>query len=212
MEPEPFLRQADDGGWIAHHHPYRDLPELECHIAPPYVVINAGPKCIGLDLNKIALDYHQSETSDSHRELKLQLELLRDTWALFENAKEAAKAWEEKERDGRKKQKRKRDEDDIDTSSMTTKRTTRSQSRSAKGGYENRPGPSRPGSQASKDRSEGSYANTQPKRRSTIRKRKRGNSSNEATLTEAAVLHLSKRKRMPDSNTAVKRWVKSTYG
>jgi hypothetical protein len=124
MEPEPFWRQADDGGWIGHHHPYGDLPELECHIAPPYAVINAGPKCIGLDLNKIALDYHQSETSGYHRELKLQLELLRDTWALFESAKEAAMAWEEKERDERKKQKRKRDEDDTDTFSATTKRTT----------------------------------------------------------------------------------------
>jgi hypothetical protein len=94
---------------------------------------------------------------------------------------------------------------------MTTKRTTRSQSRSANGGHENQPGPSRPGSQVSKDRSEGSNTHTQPKRGSSVCKRKRGNSSNGATLTEAAVLHLSKRKRIPDSNTTVKRWVKSTY-
>ena len=50
MEPEPFFRQADNGAWIGHHHPYRDLPELECHIAPPYAVINAGPKCMNLNL------------------------------------------------------------------------------------------------------------------------------------------------------------------
>jgi hypothetical protein len=211
MEPEPFWRQADDGGWIGHHHPYRDLPDLECHIAPPYAVINAGPKCTGLDLDKIALDYQVGD-SESQEELKHRLELLRDIWALFEGAKEAAKAWEEKEREERRKQKRKRDEDDIDTSSMTTKRTTRSQSRSANGGHENQPGPSRPGSHASKDQSGGSNTHKQPKRGSTIRKRKRGNSSNGATLTEAAVLHLSKRKRMADSNTTVKRWVKSTYG
>ena len=91
MEPESFWRQGDR----LHHHPYRDLPELECHISPPYAVINAGPKCIGLDLDRVALDYHQSETSNSHRELKHQLELLCDIWALFEDTKEAAKAWEE---------------------------------------------------------------------------------------------------------------------
>ncbi len=80
----------------------------------PYAVINAGPKCIGLDLDRIALDYHPSETSDSHRELKCQLELLCDIWALFEDVKEAAKAWEEKEKDERRKRKRKHDEDDMD--------------------------------------------------------------------------------------------------
>jgi hypothetical protein len=57
------------------HHPYRDLP-----ISPPYAVINAGPKCMGLDLNRVALDYHESETRDSQRELKHQLELLCDIW------------------------------------------------------------------------------------------------------------------------------------
>ena len=51
MEPEPFLRQADDGRWFSHDHPYHDLPHLECHIGPPYAVINAGPKCMGLDLD-----------------------------------------------------------------------------------------------------------------------------------------------------------------
>ena len=93
MELEPFLRQADDGRWFSHDHPYRDLPELECHIAPPYVVINAGLKCVGLDLDQVALDYHESETSDSQRELKRQLQLLCNIWALFENTKEAANAW-----------------------------------------------------------------------------------------------------------------------
>jgi hypothetical protein len=120
MEPESFWCQGDR----LHHHPYHDLPELECHIAPPYVVINAGPKCIGIDLNQVALDYHQSETNDSQRELKYQLEFLRDIWSLFEDAKEVAKAWQAKEREGRRKEKRKRDDDDVDTSSLTTKCTT----------------------------------------------------------------------------------------
>ena len=212
MEPEPFWRHADDGGWIGHHHPYRDLPDLECHVAPPYVIINAGPKCVGLDLDQIARTCCQSETSESQEELKHRLELLRDIWALIEGAKEAAKAWEEGEREERRKFKRKRDEDDIDTSSMTTKRTTRSQSHSANGGHDGQPGLSRPGSRASKNQSAGSNTHKQPKRGSTIRKRKWGNSSNGTTLTEAALSHLSTRKRMADFNTTVQRWVKYIYG
>jgi len=201
MEPEPFLRLGDNKQWFGHPHPYRDLPDLVCHVAPPYVIINAGPKCAGLDLDLLARTYCQSETGESQEELRHRLELLHDIWGLIEGAKEAAKAWEEKEREAKGKRKRKRDKDDIDTSSMTTKRTTRSQSRSANGRREDQPHPSRPGSHASEDQYGGS----------TIRKRKRGNSSNGATLTEAAVLHLSKRRRLADSNTTVARWVKSTY-
>jgi hypothetical protein len=137
---------------------------------------------------------------------------LRKIWALIESAKEAAKAWEEREREEGRKLKRKRDEDDIDTSSMTTKRTTRSQSHSANGGHEGQPGPSRPGSHASKDQSAGSNTHKQPKRGSTIHKRKWGNSSNGTTLTKAALSHLSKRKKMADFNTTVQRWVESIYG
>lgn len=137
----------DNTQWIGHDHPYHDLPELVCHIAPPYAVINAGPKCIGLDLHQVARDYHQSETSDSQMELKDQLELLRDIWALFENVKEVAKAWEKIQREESWKKKRKRDKDDTDTYSM---RTTRSQSRSANGGHGSHPGPSRPASRSSR--------------------------------------------------------------
>jgi len=123
------MHVIDNTQWINHTHPYRDLPELECHIAPPYTVINAGPKCIGLNLDQVALDYHQSEMSDAQMELKHQLDLLCYIWALFENGKEAAKAWEETEREKRRKAKRKREENDTDTYSLTTRRTTRSQSR-----------------------------------------------------------------------------------
>jgi hypothetical protein len=208
MEPEPFWRLDNEQ---CHRHPYPDLPDLECHVAPPYVIINAGPKCTGLDLDLLACTCCQPETDKSQEELRHRLELLRDIWGLIEGAKEMAKAWEEREREERWKRKRKRDQGDIDTSLMATKRTTRSQSRSANGGHENQPGPSHPSSQKSKDRSGGSNTHAQPKRSSTIRKRKRGNSSNGATLTEAAVLHLSKRKRITDSNMTVKHWVESTY-
>src|SRR5882762_3199381 len=207
MEPEPFFRQADDGAWIGHHHPYRDLPELECHIAPPYAVINAGPKCVGLNLDRVALDYHESEMSDSQRELKRQLELLGNIWALFENAKEAANAWGRKEREERRK--RKRDEDDVDTSSLSTKRTTRSQTRTANGGHDGPPSPSQPGSRASRQPGR-SNTNRRSSRVASKRKRRSGSSTSGATLTETAVWHLCKRQKMTDPNTTVKSWVQST--
>ena len=208
MEPEPFFRQADNGAWIGHHHPYRDLPELECHIAPPYAVINAGPKCMNLDLDRVALDYHGSETSDSQRELKHRLGLLCEIWVLFENAKEAANAWGEKEREARRK--RKRDEDDGDTASVTTKRTTRSQTRTANDGHDYPPSPSRPGSHASRQPG-GSNANRRSSRVASKRKRKSGSSTSGATLTETAVWHLCKRQKMTDPNTTIKHWIESTY-
>ncbi|KAG1717501.1 hypothetical protein EDB19DRAFT_1250012 [Suillus lakei] len=37
---DPFFRKS-----TAHQYPYLGLPLLECHVAPPFVVINAGPKC-----------------------------------------------------------------------------------------------------------------------------------------------------------------------
>ena len=203
MEPESFWRQADR----LHHHPYRDLPELECHIAPPYAVINAAPKCVGLDLDQVALDYHKSETSDSQRELRRQLEVLCNIWALFQNAKEAANVWGKNEREERRK--RKRDEDD--TSSVTTKRTTRSQTRTANGGLDGPPSPSRPGSRASRQ-PRGSNTDRRSSRLTSKRKRKSGSSTSGATLTETAVWHLCKRQKMTDPNTTIKRWVESTYG
>jgi len=175
------------------------------------VVINAGPKCIDLDLDQVALDYHQSEMSDSQRELKRQLELLRDIWALFENAKEAAKAWEEREREERRKKKRRRDEEDTETYSLTIKRTTRSQSsRSANAGHGGSPTPSRPGSRASRQPG-GSNTHKQSSRVDNKRKRKSASSTSGATLTEDAVWHLCKRQKSTDPNTMVKRWVES-YG
>jgi hypothetical protein len=203
---------VDDKKCNLHDHPYRDLPELECHIAPAYAVVNAGPKCIGLDLSQVALDYYESEASNSHMELKRQLELLRDTWALFENAEEAARIWEEREREERRKGKRKRDDDDMDTSSLTTKRTTRSQQRSANDPHASQPSPSRTASRASKGQPRGSNTYKQSTRATNKRKRKLGYSSSEGTLTESAVWHLCKRQKTTDLNTTVKRWVESTCG
>ena len=205
------MHQANDGRWLSHDHPYHDLPHLGCHIAPPYAVINVGPKCINLQVDRIALNYHELEMSDSQSELKRQLELLCDIWALFENVKEAANAWGEKEREERRKRKRKRDKDDADTASVTTKRTTRSQTRTANGGLDGPPSPSRPGSRAS-GQPKGSNADRRLSRLARKRKRKSGSSTSGATLTETAVWHLYKRQKMADPNTTIERWVESTYG
>ena len=74
----------------------------------------------GLDIDNVALDYHQSEGCESQRELKDQLELLCNIWALFKHAADAAKAWEVKEREVKKKRKC---YDGMDTASQTTRRT-----------------------------------------------------------------------------------------
>jgi hypothetical protein len=163
---------------------------------------------MNLDLDRVALDYHGLETSDSQRELKHRLGLLCDIWALFENAKEAANAWGDKEREERRK--RKRDEDDVDTASVTTKRTTRSQTHTANDGHDCPSSPSRPGSHASRQPG-GSNTNRRSSRVVSKRKRKSGSSTSGATLTETAVWHLCKRQKMTDTNTTIKHWVESTY-
>ncbi|KAG1802507.1 uncharacterized protein BJ212DRAFT_1487309 [Suillus subaureus] len=94
----PIIR-VGGGPYQLYSPPFHTLPDLECHIAPPYVVINAGPKCVGQDLTEIARVYYQSEEStDKRNELLSQLQLLCKTWALFEGAKHAAKTWATKQR------------------------------------------------------------------------------------------------------------------
>jgi hypothetical protein len=98
-----------------------------------------------------------------------------------------------------------------DTSSVTTKRTTRSQTRTANGGLDGPPTPSRPGSRASRQPGS-SNTDRRSSRLARKRKRKSGSSTSGATLTETAVWHLCKRQKTTDPNTTIKRWVESTYG
>jgi hypothetical protein len=46
---EPFLRRTLDSSeqWRIHLYPYQILAPLECHIAPPFAIINAGPNAQG---------------------------------------------------------------------------------------------------------------------------------------------------------------------
>jgi hypothetical protein len=100
----------------------------------------------------------------------------------------------------------------VDASSLTTKRTTRSQTRTANGGHDGPPSPSQSGSRTS-PKPGGSNTHRRSSRVANKRKRKSGLSNiSGATLTETAVWHLCKRQKMTDPNTTIERWVESTYG
>jgi hypothetical protein len=88
------------------------------------VVIDAGPKCIGLDHDQVVLDSHQLETNSSQAELKPRPNSCTRPGALFENELEAT-AWEEKEREEWRERKSKHDNDNMDTSSFITKLISR---------------------------------------------------------------------------------------
>lgn len=91
IKHDAFVRQRPQPLKI-YEYPYQTLPDLECHIAPPFAVINGGPKCAGTDLEAITCDYCRS--SSSRRIVKHQLELLCEIWEIFQGAKEDANNWE----------------------------------------------------------------------------------------------------------------------
>jgi hypothetical protein len=206
---EPSLRRTLDSSeqWKIHLHPYQTLPPLECHIAPPFAIINAGPKCAGADLDAIARACCQ--TNGNQQALKDRLELLCETWNLFENARANAKDWEKEKRG---KRKRERDDEDIERLSQSSQRTTRSQSRSSRGSAAQKPTPVRNGVNKVGDRCRGSRANIEQTQASGTRKRNWTHSSSGATLSEYAVSRLGKRQKPSDLNGMVKRWVESACG
>jgi hypothetical protein len=164
-------------------------------------VINGGPKCIGVDLD--ALMQESGRTSESQEALKHQLELLRETWALFENAVGDAKDWEQRQR------KREDDDEDIDRLSQSSQRTTRSQSRSAHSSTKSKP--STPRNDENTTGGQG-RPGTNVELKQTSHPRKRAPSSSETTLTEGAVLRLGKRQKTANLNAMVRRWVESVCG
>jgi hypothetical protein len=206
---EPFLRRTLDPSeqWRIHLHPYQTLPPLECHIAPPFAVINAGPKCAGADLDAITRACCQ--TNETQQALKDRLELLCDTWNLFEDAKANAKDWEKEKRG---KRKRERDDEDIERLSQSSQRTTRSQSRSSRGSAGRKSAPARKVVNTTGDRCGGSRTNIEQTHASGTRKRKWTRSSSGTTLSEYAVSRLGKRQKTSDLNGMVKRWVESACG
>ena len=165
-------------------------------------MINGGPKCTGCDLDAIARATCQ--TIESQQALKRRLELICETWALLENAREDAKKWE-MGRTG--KRKRERDDEDIERLSQSSQRTTRSQSSSACGSS----GPNYIGKDGNETENQRRRSGTNVESTQTC-KRKGAPSSSGTTLTEGAVLRLEKRQKAADLNTMVRCWVESACG
>jgi hypothetical protein len=170
-----------------HVYPYETVPDLECHIAPPFAAINGGPKCTGTDLDTITLDYCPS--SDSRRALKHRLELLCEIWELFQNAKEDANKWE---RGMKGKRKREQEDEDIERLTQSSRRTARSQSR------------------MSQDPTGDNTIVMHPSQAGS-RKRKAASSLRLTTLTKRAVSHLSKRQKTSDFHMKIKYWAESIH-
>ncbi|KAG1863209.1 hypothetical protein DFJ58DRAFT_743871 [Suillus subalutaceus] len=82
-----------DGDIVICQHPFSNLPLLECHILPPYAVINAAQKLSRDQIDGIVRDLHAEQTKE-FEELKQRLTLVCDTWDLFMDAEDVAKAWE----------------------------------------------------------------------------------------------------------------------
>ena len=185
MRPIPVLSPETSQPvqqWVTHFYPYHTLPDLDCHIAPPFAAINGGPKCAGTNLDAITIEFCQSK--DSRPALKRRLELLCEIWEIFQNAKADANNWE---RGKRGKRKRDQDDEDIERLTQSSRRTTRSQSRLSHNPM---------GDNVELSRS---------------RKRKAAPCLRGATLTERAVSHLSKRQKTSDFRTTVKHWAQSIH-
>ena len=194
FNPPPFFRRILDPAerFQPHSYPYQTLPPLECHIAPPFAVINAGPKCAGADL--VAIARACGETNEIRQALQDRLELLCETWNLFEKAREDARDWENE-----KMGKRKREREDEDIDSLITgssKRTTRSQTRSSRGSAGPKP----------EVQFRGSGTNIEQGETSGSHKRNWGN------LSEHAVSLLGKQQKVSDLNSLIKCWVESACG
>jgi hypothetical protein len=176
--------------WDLHHHPYHTLPDLECHLAPPYVAINGGPKLANLDLDAVTLDY--CESGNSRPALKRRLELLCEIWKTLQNEKDNANKWEVSKRG---KRGRDQEDEDIERLTQSTKRTTRSAAR------------------ASQDPA---HDNTKSQRMSGHtsgpRKRKAEASLSGTTLTECAVRYHNKGQKASRFHNSVKRWAESIRG
>jgi hypothetical protein len=190
IERDPFLRRTLEPfeQWNAHLYPYETLPDLECHVAPPFAAINGGPKCADIDFDALTLDYCQS--SDTRPALKCRLKLLCEIWEIFQNAKEDAGNWE---RGKKGKRKREQEDEDIDRFTASSQRTTRSQSRISLGPT---------GDNIKHIHTSGNLS----------RKRKAVHSSSGMSLTERAVFHHSKQQKTSDFHTTVKRWAESIHG
>jgi hypothetical protein len=188
---DPFLRRelklSPQTGklteeWDTHEYPYQKLPDLECHIAPPFAVINGAAKFTARDLDTIILAYCQSSDATG---FKHRLELLLEIWKILQNSKENAEDWRRGIQGIRK---REQDDEDVERLTQSSLRTTRSRSRKLP--------------RLSNDDSVAL----------TGRKRKAPPSSCGTQLTKHAVSHLNKRQKTSNFRAAMKHWAESIQG
>ncbi|KAG2129411.1 uncharacterized protein EDB93DRAFT_1265795 [Suillus bovinus] len=121
----PISRIEPGQSPITHTYPFPDFPTLVCHIAPPFAVINAGPKCNRDKIGETVRGRFPQPTDESE-EFERRLTLLCDTWDLFQGAASAAQAWRVRCSGEQRACKRKREKPDSDQIPM---RITRSKSR-----------------------------------------------------------------------------------
>jgi hypothetical protein len=166
-------------------HPFNSFPPLDCHVSPPLLVLNGGPKLDRFrdNLDAIALTYHEDMRGEAQDATTERLTLLLKTWDLIMGAKDDARKWQESQTGKRKRDK---DDDDIERLSQKTGRTTRSSAKTQ------RESESEPPSQPK----------TPPKKNSGTRKR-------DETLTGKVLARLGE----PDDNRdRIKVWAEASAG
>jgi hypothetical protein len=191
--------------WPPKHHlyPFRTFPTLHSHVAPLYVVVNAGPKLEGRSLNAIAQAYSKAPSEppfnspvlDDDREIEIlqRLQLVAEIWGIIQGCSEEAKTWEQSYRG----LKRKRNPDEDQNESRSESYYTRSQSSA----------PSKPNSTASAQRPKpGGISGSLGK------KRKQAPGLAEApieqALTEETLHKLSKKQRFHLAVHSIEEWAR----
>ncbi|KAG2045538.1 hypothetical protein BDR06DRAFT_965654 [Suillus hirtellus] len=112
-----------------HRYPYSTLPWLQCHVPPPFIIINAGPKCNRDDIGRLVEERRPHQPMDKSQEFQRRLTLLCDTWDLFGSAKSDAEAWGQGILDEERSEKlKKRKREQADSEQIPT-RLTRSKTR-----------------------------------------------------------------------------------
>jgi len=188
IDPIPRdLCPEGDEPWVTFEYPFNNFPDLACHVPPPLVAINGGPKLIDQKLNELAAEYGGS--SDSQDDIKSRLETLERIWKIIQEARDDSVGWAEAISG---KRKRDWDDEDMERLSQSTRRTTRSQGRGREDAA---------GDEATHRPSPNVLAGKVPK--------KRKHNSGEPKLTETAVYRHNKNHYFSQLHSRVKRWIES---
>lgn len=127
MSNESILRAR-----VIHDYPFCSFPDISCHITPIFAIIDAGRKISILYLkpDDIAHKYHIPAADNVKRAmLGRSLTIVCDIWSMFQDAKVAAKIWE----DSMRMDERKRNPDGDEIFTQSSGRTTQSAARTRGG-------------------------------------------------------------------------------